>query len=115
MVKWIVENHEKTSVRLDGTGIRTRDLPNASLVRYHGATSLGVFSLVSAFSQKNKTYKMGLGVCVCVSVCVFVCVSVCVCVCTILVPPTNFQTSYPIDTTTYSIVPKISNAINPVS
>ena len=37
----IEENHEKTSVRLIGTGIRTRDLPNASLVRYHGATSLG--------------------------------------------------------------------------
>ena len=37
----IEENHEKTSVRLVGTGIRTRDLPNASLVRYHGATSLG--------------------------------------------------------------------------
>ena len=35
------KNHEKTSVRLFGTGIRTRDLPNASLVRYHGATSLG--------------------------------------------------------------------------
>ena len=24
-----------------------------------------IFSLVSAFSQKNKTYKTGLGVCVC--------------------------------------------------
>ena len=36
------ENHEKTSVRLVGTGIWTRDLPNASLVRYHGATSLGI-------------------------------------------------------------------------
>ena len=35
------ENHEKTSVRLVGTGIWTRDLPNASLVRYHGAISLG--------------------------------------------------------------------------
>ena len=35
------ENHEKTSVRLVGTRIRTRDLPNANLVRYHGATSLG--------------------------------------------------------------------------
>ena len=34
------ENHEKTSVRLVGTGIWTRDLPNASLVRYHGASSL---------------------------------------------------------------------------
>ena len=33
----IEENHEKTSVRLVGTGIWTRDLPNASLVRYHGA------------------------------------------------------------------------------
>ena len=85
-----------------------------------------LFSLVSAFSQKkNKTYKMGLGVCdclsvsVCVSVCmclcvcvsvsvclyVSVCVSVCLCVsvsvsvclCKILVPSNNFQTSYPID------------------
>ena len=35
------ENHEKTTVRLVGTGIRTRDLPNASLMHYHGATSLG--------------------------------------------------------------------------
>ena len=35
------ENHEKTPVRLVGTGIWTRDLPNASLVRYHEATSLG--------------------------------------------------------------------------
>ena len=31
----------KTSTRLVGHGIWTRDLPNASLVRYHGATSLG--------------------------------------------------------------------------
>ena len=35
------ENHEKTPVRLVDTGIRTRDLPNERLVRYHGATSLG--------------------------------------------------------------------------
>ena len=41
------ENHEKTLVRLVGTGIRTRDLPNASLVRYHGATSLGECNIVS--------------------------------------------------------------------
>ena len=34
------------------------------------------FSLVSAFSQKNKTYKMGLRVCACVCVCVSVCVRV---------------------------------------
>ena len=40
------ENHEKTPVRLVGTGIRIRDLPNASLVRYHGATSLGGSFLV---------------------------------------------------------------------
>ena len=38
----IEENHEKTPVRLVGTGIRTRDLSNASLVRYHGATLLGI-------------------------------------------------------------------------
>ena len=42
----IEENHEKTSVRFVDTGIWTRDLPNASLVRYHGATSLGNSSLV---------------------------------------------------------------------
>ena len=42
---------------------------------------LYLFSLVSAFSQKNKTYKMGLGVCVCLCVCECVCVCVCVCVC----------------------------------
>ena len=39
---------------------------------------LYIFSLVSAFSQKNKTYKMGLRVCV--SLCVCLCVCVCVCV-----------------------------------
>ena len=39
------ENHEKTSVRFVGTGIWTRDLPNASLVRNHGATSLGDFKI----------------------------------------------------------------------
>ena len=38
----VEEKHEKTAVRLVGTGIWTRDLPNASLVRYHGATSLGL-------------------------------------------------------------------------
>ena len=41
------ENHEKTPVRLAGTGIRTRDLPNASLMRYHGATSLGKETLIT--------------------------------------------------------------------
>ena len=44
----IEENHEKkTPVRLVGTGIWTRDLPNAYLVRYHGATSLGIYSLLN--------------------------------------------------------------------
>ena len=46
---------------------------------------MSIFSLVSVFLQKNKTYKIGLGVCVCVCVCVCaracVCVCVCVCVC----------------------------------
>ena len=80
------------------------------------------FSLVSAFSQKNKIYKMSFGVCACVCVraCVCVCARVracvracvcvraracvCVCVCVsvsvsvsvsvqILVPPNNYQTS----------------------
>ena len=48
------ENHEKTTVRLVGTGIRTRDLPNASLVRYNGATSLGVFNIVSVAMLLNQ-------------------------------------------------------------
>ena len=39
------ENNEKPPVRLVDTEIRTRDLPNASLVRYHGATSLGHCSI----------------------------------------------------------------------
>ena len=42
----IEENHEKPPVRLVGAGIRTRDLPNESLVRYHGATSLGMILLL---------------------------------------------------------------------
>ena len=46
----VEENHEKTSVRLVGTGIWTRDLPNASLVRYHGATSLG-YDFNTAYSR----------------------------------------------------------------
>ena len=38
----------KPSIRLAGHGIWTRDLPNASLVRYHGATSLGFIVLSRA-------------------------------------------------------------------
>ena len=45
------ENHEKTPVSLVGTGIRTRDLPNASLVRYHGATSLGYNNFVRELGE----------------------------------------------------------------
>ena len=37
---WLRKTTEKNPVRLAGHGIWTRDLPNASLVRYHGATSL---------------------------------------------------------------------------
>ena len=37
---WLRKTMEKP-VKLVGTGIWTRGLPNASLVRYHGATSLG--------------------------------------------------------------------------
>ena len=81
-----------------------------------------LFSLVS-FLKKKKTYKMGsrcvcvcVYVCVCVSVCV--CVCVCVCLCTILVPPYQFPNQlsdwYKI-LATYTIVPELSNAINPVS
>ena len=40
---------EKTSVRLAGHGIWTRDLPKASLVRYHEATSLGFINLCLVF------------------------------------------------------------------
>ena len=71
MVKWIVVmkiqpsiclddwgKPRKTPVRLIGIGIRTRDLPNASLVRYHGATSLGDINLV--FLQKKKKAETSL-------------------------------------------------------
>ena len=47
------ENHEKTPVRLVGTGIRTRDLPDESLVRYHGATSLGTNDIVLLAKDEN--------------------------------------------------------------
>ena len=63
MVKWIVVMRiqpsicldnlgkpRKNSVKLVGTGIWTRDLPNASFVHYHGATSLGILdSSVQAY------------------------------------------------------------------
>ena len=45
LVEW--GKPRKPPVRLVGTGIRTRDLPNASLVRYHGATSLGINKLLN--------------------------------------------------------------------
>ena len=66
MVKWIVvmkiqpiiclddeENHEKTQFRLVGIGIWTRDFPNACLVRYHGATSLGSFHFTARQTRQN--------------------------------------------------------------
>ena len=38
---WLRKITKKISVSLVGTGTWTRELLNASLVRYHGATSLG--------------------------------------------------------------------------
>ena len=46
----------KTSTRLAGHGIWTRDLPNASLVRYHGATSLGSSCFVTLVWQNTSCY-----------------------------------------------------------
>ena len=43
----------KKKLRLAGTGIWTRDLPNASLVRYHEATSLGTFEFVIPATRKR--------------------------------------------------------------
>ena len=75
-------------VRPNGAWIENRPLstPSIRLVRnpkhvivqcvciWNKHFYLAIISLVSAFSQKNKTYKMGLGVCVFVYVCVCVCV-----------------------------------------
>ena len=52
----IEENHEKPPVRLVGTGIWTRDLPDASLVRYHGDTSLGDIIIVFQFKYVKEKY-----------------------------------------------------------
>ena len=89
-----------------------------------------IFSLVSAFSQKNKTYKIRLGVCVsvCVSVCVCVCVCVSVCVClpvcvclSVCVsvynfgpPSNNFQTIYPIATKFWLHIVSYRNSTTPL-
>ena len=37
----MIEENQENPLRLVGTGIFTKDLPNTSLVRYHGVTSLG--------------------------------------------------------------------------
>ena len=74
MVKWIVVmkiqpsiclddwgKPRKTPVRLVGTGIWTRDLPNASLVRYHEAISLGrshLFFSISIISSWLTLYSI---------------------------------------------------------
>ena len=55
-------------------------------------------SLVSAFTQKNKTYKMGLGVPVC----------------KVLVPPNNFHTSYPINTKFWLHIVSYRNSPTPL-
>ena len=51
---WWLRKTTENPVRLVGTGIRTRDLPNASLVRYHGATSLGIEGLWTDDNQEIK-------------------------------------------------------------
>ena len=56
----VQENHEKTSVRLAGTGIWIRDLSNASLVRYHVAISLDNAELFSSELQKRKTHYLAV-------------------------------------------------------
>ena len=48
---WRLRKTTKKPVRLVGTGIWTRGLPNASLVRYHGATSLGELRYYEAMSH----------------------------------------------------------------
>ena len=51
-----------------------------------------IFNLVSPFSQKNKTYKMILRVCVCVCVCVCACLPVWLSVCIKLLIYNSFHT-----------------------
>ena len=53
----------KCSTRLAGLGIWTRDLPNASLVRYHGPTSLGIFLVLFLLFRRKTRHKMGLVLC----------------------------------------------------
>ena len=48
----------KTSTRLAGHRIWPRDLPNASLVRYHGATSLGFIKSCFSAKSRNRIKKM---------------------------------------------------------
>ena len=49
----IEENHEKNLSQVGRHRDLNPDLPNASLVRYHGATSLGLMSCFSAKMQKQ--------------------------------------------------------------
>ena len=46
----------ETLTRLAGLGIWTRDLPNASLMRYHGATSLGNSCIVWLAEQRIRVF-----------------------------------------------------------
>ena len=50
---WWLRKTTKKPVRFVGTGIWTRDLPNASLVRYHGATTLGTDFLCNSYNIIN--------------------------------------------------------------
>ena len=94
----------KTSTRFVRHGIWTRDLPNASLMRYHGATSLGKWGSYFYFERHKEWRKYcnrqkirlwffydfwfyitptvwKVCVCVCVCVCVRACVRARVCAC----------------------------------
>ena len=90
--KWTVWRYEKEGLeegRVENAKFALKDLPWAEhcdwlidwlLYSWYACFVIVIknecaFSLVCAFSQKNKTYKMGLCVCVWVCVCVCVCVS----------------------------------------
>ena len=55
-----------------------------------------------------------VSLCASARACVCVCVCVCVCACTILVPPNNFQTIYPIDTKFWLRIVSYRNSPTPL-
>ena len=69
------------------------------------ASFLSLLVLFLHFRRKTRLIKQA-------SVCV--CVCVCVCLCSILVPPNNFQTSYPIDTKFWLHIVSYRNSPTPL-